>query len=137
MRVLVACEFSGIVREAFRARGHDAVSPVPKPGRSREIGGWDYEGDQFMDSMQPQAPAGFHWEEIDGDMTLVPDDDPNASNDSKWTDNAQGWHPGGLSRFSNPAPDGVLAGRVIREPITPARPAANLGGNEHGNEIRS
>ena len=25
-RVLVACEFSGIVRDAFRARGHDAVS---------------------------------------------------------------------------------------------------------------
>ena len=26
MRVLVACEFSGIVRDAFRARGHDARS---------------------------------------------------------------------------------------------------------------
>src|SRR5688572_6747383 len=26
MRVLVACEFSGIVREAFRARGHNAWS---------------------------------------------------------------------------------------------------------------
>lgn len=26
MRVLVACEFSGIVREAFRARGHDVWS---------------------------------------------------------------------------------------------------------------
>jgi site-specific DNA-cytosine methylase len=26
MRVLVACEFSGIVRQAFRARGHDAWS---------------------------------------------------------------------------------------------------------------
>lgn len=26
MRVLVACEFSGIVREAFRKRGHDAYS---------------------------------------------------------------------------------------------------------------
>jgi len=26
MRVLVACEFSGIVREAFRTRGHDAWS---------------------------------------------------------------------------------------------------------------
>lgn len=26
MRVLVACEYSGRVREAFRARGHDAVS---------------------------------------------------------------------------------------------------------------
>lgn len=26
MRVLVACEFSGVVREAFRKRGHDAIS---------------------------------------------------------------------------------------------------------------
>ena len=26
MRVLIACEFSGIVRQAFRARGHDAFS---------------------------------------------------------------------------------------------------------------
>lgn len=26
MKVLIACEFSGIVREAFRARGHDAWS---------------------------------------------------------------------------------------------------------------
>lgn len=26
MRVLVACEYSGVVREAFRARGHDAYS---------------------------------------------------------------------------------------------------------------
>jgi site-specific DNA-cytosine methylase len=26
MRVLVACEFSGVVRQAFQARGHDAVS---------------------------------------------------------------------------------------------------------------
>lgn len=26
MKVLVACEFSGIVRDAFRARGHNAVS---------------------------------------------------------------------------------------------------------------
>ncbi len=26
MKVLIACEFSGIVREAFRVRGHDAWS---------------------------------------------------------------------------------------------------------------
>lgn len=26
MRVLIACEFSGVVREAFRAKGHDAYS---------------------------------------------------------------------------------------------------------------
>ena len=36
MRVLVACEFSGIVRDAFRARGHDAwscdVRPTEQPG---------------------------------------------------------------------------------------------------------
>lgn len=36
MRVLVACEFSGTVRDAFIARGHDAVScdllPTEKPG---------------------------------------------------------------------------------------------------------
>jgi hypothetical protein len=35
-RVLVACEFSGIVRDAFIARGHDAVScdllPSERPG---------------------------------------------------------------------------------------------------------
>lgn len=36
MRVLVACEFSGAVRDAFIARGHDAIScdllPSEKPG---------------------------------------------------------------------------------------------------------
>lgn len=36
MRVLVACEFSGIVRDAFLARGHDAIScdllPSERPG---------------------------------------------------------------------------------------------------------
>ena len=36
MRVLVACEFSGVVRDAFRACGHDAMScdllPTEAPG---------------------------------------------------------------------------------------------------------
>jgi len=36
MRILIACEFSGIVRDAFIARGHDAMScdilPTEKPG---------------------------------------------------------------------------------------------------------
>lgn len=36
MRVLIACEYSGTVREAFRARGHDAWScdllPTERPG---------------------------------------------------------------------------------------------------------
>ena len=37
MNVLVACEFSGVVREAFRARGHNAWScdllPSEVPGQ--------------------------------------------------------------------------------------------------------
>lgn len=44
MRVLVACEYSGIVRDAFRARGHDATScgllPTAAPGPH-------YQGDMF------------------------------------------------------------------------------------------
>jgi hypothetical protein len=52
MRVLVACEYSGAVRDAFRARGHDAMScdllptDVPGPhyqGDVRDVldDGWD------------------------------------------------------------------------------------------------
>lgn len=52
MRILVACEYSGIVREAFSAAGHDAMScdllpsDLPGPhymGDVRDIldGGWD------------------------------------------------------------------------------------------------
>jgi len=44
MRVLVACEFSGTVRDAFIARGHDAMScdllPTDRPGPH-------YQGDVF------------------------------------------------------------------------------------------
>ena len=44
MRVLIACEFSGIVRDAFIARGHDAMScdllPTESPGPH-------YQGDVF------------------------------------------------------------------------------------------
>jgi site-specific DNA-cytosine methylase len=51
MRVLVACEFSGIVRDAFIKRGHDAVScdllPTERPGSHiqddvlKHLEGWD------------------------------------------------------------------------------------------------
>ena len=44
MKVLIACEYSGIVREAFAARGHDAMScdllPTEQPGNH-------YQGDIF------------------------------------------------------------------------------------------
>ena len=45
MKVLVACEFSGIVREAFRKRGHDAWScdllPTEIPGKHLESDVWN------------------------------------------------------------------------------------------------
>ncbi len=52
MRILVACEYSGRVRDAFRAQGHDAVScdllpsDVPGPHRQGDVlslldDGWD------------------------------------------------------------------------------------------------
>lgn len=40
MRVLVACEFSGIVRDAFRARGHDAWSCDLLPSEGKTLGQW-------------------------------------------------------------------------------------------------
>lgn len=42
MKVLIACEFSGIVREAFISKGHDAVScdfletEIPGPHRQQD-----------------------------------------------------------------------------------------------------
>ena len=41
-KILVACEFSGIVREAFRSKGHDALSCDLLPS---EIPGNHYQGD--------------------------------------------------------------------------------------------
>lgn len=42
MRVLVACEFSGTVRDAFLAHGHDATSADLYPS---QVGGPHYQGD--------------------------------------------------------------------------------------------
>lgn len=45
MRVLVACEFSGIVRDAFIAKGHNAIScdklPSERPGPHLQCGIFD------------------------------------------------------------------------------------------------
>ena len=42
MNVLVACEFSGVVRDAFRAKGHNSISCDLLP---TEKAGSHYEGD--------------------------------------------------------------------------------------------
>ena len=44
LRVLVACEYSGIVREAFKAKGHHALSCDLEP---TDIPGEHYQGDVF------------------------------------------------------------------------------------------
>lgn len=42
MKILIACEFSGVVREAFRAKGHIVMSCDL---RDTEVPGWHYKGD--------------------------------------------------------------------------------------------
>lgn len=70
MRVLIACEFSGVVRDAFTANGHHAMScdllPTESPGNHycgdvRDIlcGGWD-----LMIAHPPctyLCASGLHW----------------------------------------------------------------------------
>ncbi len=70
MRVLVACEFSGRVRDAFRARGHDAWScdllPTEVPGPHYQVDVRDVL-DEGWDLMIAHPPcqflcrAGIHW----------------------------------------------------------------------------
>jgi hypothetical protein len=70
MRVLVACEYSGAVRDAFRARGHDALScdllPSEAPGPHYQGDVRDVLGDGW-DLMVAHPPctylsvSGMHW----------------------------------------------------------------------------
>ncbi len=70
MRVLVACEYSGTVRDAFRARGHDAVScdllPTDAPGPHYQGPVQDIISDGW-DLMVAHPPctylsvSGMHW----------------------------------------------------------------------------
>lgn len=70
MRVLIACEFSGVVREAFRALGHDAYScdllPSERPGkhiqadfRSVAQDTWDFVGYHY--ECRVMANSGVRW----------------------------------------------------------------------------
>lgn len=69
MKVLVACEFSGIVRDAFLARGHDAVScdiiatEVPGPHIMDDVF-WHLEGWDLIIAHPPctyLAASGARW----------------------------------------------------------------------------
>ena len=83
MRVLVACEYSGIVRDAFIARGHDAMSCDLLPS-DRE--GPHYQGDvrdilgQKWDLMIAHPPctylaaSGLHWNKRVAGRSLLTED---------------------------------------------------------------
>lgn len=88
MRVLVACEYSGRVREAFRRRGHDAISCdlIPAEDNSPH----HFQGDVFelldksnFDLMIAHPPctfltnAGARWLYLGGKKRLGPDGSPN------------------------------------------------------------
>jgi hypothetical protein len=70
MKVLIACEYSGAVRDAFRARGHNAMScdllPSDKPGPHYQGDVSDIIGDGW-DLMVAHPPctylcsSGLHW----------------------------------------------------------------------------
>ena len=51
MRVLVACEFSGVVRDAFRARGHDAWSCDLLPSEGKLWYGAQFHYQHSIDKM--------------------------------------------------------------------------------------
>lgn len=61
MRVLVACEYSGRVREAFRARGHYAVSCDFEPAEDNSP--FHYQGDMF-EHMDDMIRVGFPYDMI-------------------------------------------------------------------------
>ncbi len=70
MKILIACEYSGTVRDAFRARGHDAMScdllPTDVPGPHYQGDVRDVLGDGW-DLMIAHPPctylsaSGMHW----------------------------------------------------------------------------
>ena len=70
MRVLIACEYSGVVRDAFIAAGHDAIScdllPTERPGPHYQGDVFDIINDGF-DLMIAHPPctylssSGLHW----------------------------------------------------------------------------
>lgn len=71
MRVLIACEFSGVVRDAFRQRGHDAWScdllrsePVSPNHYQTDVRNWLNEGWDLMIAHPPcthLASSGARW----------------------------------------------------------------------------
>ena len=71
MKILIACEYSGRVRDAFTAKGHDVTScdllPTERPGKHYEGNVYDilYQDDWEMMIAHPECTylcsSGLHW----------------------------------------------------------------------------
>jgi len=71
VKILIACEYSGIVRDAFTAKGHDVTScdllPTERPGKHYEGDVYDilYQDDWEMMIAHPDCTylcsSGLHW----------------------------------------------------------------------------
>ena len=94
MRILIACEFSGVVRDAFKARGHDAWScdllPTEQPGQhiQDDVMNHLYEGWDMMIFHWPctyLCNSGVSWLYEGSDQDLIPGPDCFI-NRTRWQD---------------------------------------------------
>lgn len=96
LRVLVACEYSGAVRDAFRARGHDAMScdllPTDVPGPHYQGDVFDVIGDGW-DLMVAHPPCTFMANSSSKHLYLL-DDKGHTIRDDKGAKipNPERWH---------------------------------------------
>lgn len=64
MRVLIACEFSGVVREAFRKRGHDAWSCDLLPALDESKYHYQCPVEDVFDAYPYSEKLGHYWDLI-------------------------------------------------------------------------
>lgn len=90
MKVLVACEYSGAVRDAFAAKGHDAISCDLLPS---DKGGKHYQGDVFdiinqgFDLMVAHPPCTYL---CNSGVSWLYDRKTGARNEPRWDNMREG-----------------------------------------------
>lgn len=102
MRVLVGCEYSGRVRDAFIARGHDAMScdllptDVPGPhyqGSVFDVLNWDWDLAIFHPPCTYLTNAGVRWlyqYDSKAKATILDDDGNKVRNEERWENMREG-----------------------------------------------
>lgn len=119
MRILVACEFSGIVREAFRKRGHDAWSCDLLPAEDRSE--FHVQADVNWVLNYPQRVLGGmpRWMlEASWDMLIAfPPCTHLAVSGARWFKDKQKEQAGAIHFFRNLAEHDDIARIAVENPI--------------------